>query len=147
MLSVFVLADQLQVFDAVVASVPVSVVNVEASRDGAVLGLPYVAVQERPLAIGSPEVAGVAQCVAMLIKHDERKRLGTRAQVEAAELEHLIDALPGDAERLSDTSQAVAILVQLIHRVRLVILAQIRARTEAWTHIRIVSMGVSGVNL
>ena len=145
--SMFVLANHLQVLDAVVGSVAVTVVDVKAFGDGAVPTLPNVAMDKAPGAVGSTVVASVAQRVAMSVEYNEGQRLGPRSQCEASQLEHLVDALPRDAERFGYSRQAMAFLVQLEHRLRLIVLAQIRERTEAWTHIRIISMGVSGVNL
>ena len=146
-LSMFVLRHQLKIAKAVVSSIAVQMVNVTALWNRPVAVLPNVSVQKGTLAVGAPVVASVSQGIAVTAEDDIGEWGRPRLESEFAELKHLVDALPGDAEYLGDCRQAVPVLIQLVHGLRLVVLSDVEPWAEPWTHTLIIDSGVTGVNL
>ena len=145
--SMFVLRHQIKVVRAIITSITVLVVDVIAFWNRPITGFPNITVQKAPLAVGASIVPSVSQGVAMATEDNVGQGFGACPENKLAELEHLIDALPSDAEHLGDCRQAVPVLIQLIHGLRLVILPKIRTWAEARTHSLIIDGGVTGVNL
>lgn len=112
---------QFQVLNAVVGFVPVDVMYVVACRDGAELRFPHVPVEVR-FGADCAGVVAVRPCgVLCAAPHDEREQF-LLPEFEPALREHLVHALPGDAERSTDLGETETVVIELVHLVRFVIL-------------------------
>lgn len=70
--------NKFEIPDLIVQPVPVEMVDIITFRDGAMMMLPNISVQECPAALGFPIISRVAERVLKPVDHDEWKRGGGR---------------------------------------------------------------------
>ena len=113
--SVIAFANQLKVAEIVVFAVAVQVVNVIIRRYDSAMESPYVAMKQAAATISATIIASIPQRIFISIEHHKRQRSRFRAKRESSALEHFMNGLPCNAERLANISKAKSRLVKLIH--------------------------------
>lgn len=120
--SVFSFFEQFKVVNVIVLAILVYMVNVVSGRDRPVGCRPDVAVQISASAIRPSVIPANPQCISLLAEHDVRQRLWFWSQINLSASEHLIDGLPRHPKRRANFRKAMALLIEIVHRVRFFVL-------------------------